>query len=522
MPDGETDANATTSRPPFEPTIEDSRVGRLAYFAGWLTPQQIRHCLQVQKETAEEDDDGPRRFGRVAVDEGLLTPIQLKAILRIARIDKSSGSEDAFGAIAVRLGFISGVALSACLAEQKRLLHERGKAPLLGLMLAEKKLLSSEQVKEVLEEQSRLGDGPLERLRKAEDESTFGRDGAEASVVDPEAADRVVCRCEACGGTGTAQSWHEGMPCPHCGGGPFIPAPTVDLALGYSLADRRFGPAPEDNRLGMMAYFAGWMTLEQVRRCLRAQADSAAGEGETVKFGEVAVQRGMITQQRVEALLHMQSIRRPARDERTFGGIAVRKGFATQVQLDECLEEQWRCLVEHQEAPRLGILMVEKGYLSEQQVKAILQFQARYGQGPLADEEEPEKEDRGGLWGTLVANARPVVLVPLAIIVVSLFALSTSWFGAVGWQPEAIAAGCRKCHHVHMLSGTIEIACPGCKSIRTLCPVVRCEKCRTVFLFGQLGQGRRCPKCGSKQLVPFHDADEARDAWKAQREKTPK
>ena len=519
MPDGAKAANSTPSPSRPGPTIEDSRIGRLAYFADWLNAQQIRHCLAVQSAAAGRDEGPPKHFGQVAIEEGFLTRAQVEAILRIGLIDRASVTENTFGAVAVRLGFLTQEQLCACLAEQKRLLHERGKAPLLGLMLTEKSVLTSEQVKAVLGEQSRAGEGALHQLEEAETEATRDDEVSGDTVCDPESGDRVVCRCEACGATSTVRSWLEGMPCPECGGGPFAPAPIVDLAVGYSLADRRFGPASEDNRLGMMAYFAGWMTLEQVRYCLREQADTIEREGRPVKFGEVALGKRMLSEQRISALLHMQAIRRPSKDEQTFGAIAVRKGFTTQQQLDECLEEQWRCLVENQEAPRIGLLMVEKGFITQQQVKAILQFQARYGQGPLADEEDIEEEPRVALWRTLVANARLALIVPIVIIVLSLSAITTDWFGGVGWRPAEIAAGCGRCQHVFVVSGTTEIACPSCKAIRTVCPLVRCEKCQAVFLFGQLGQGRRCPKCGGKILAPLHDEDEAKAAWRASREK---
>jgi predicted RNA-binding Zn-ribbon protein involved in translation (DUF1610 family) len=81
----------------------------------------------------------------------------------------------------------------------------------------------------------------------------------------------VVHRCKACGHLVEDPAVSAESPCPQCGEKSLVRAEVSEDALGYAAADRRAGPSIEDGRLGRMAYFAGWMTLDQVAKCLRLQ-----------------------------------------------------------------------------------------------------------------------------------------------------------------------------------------------------------------------------------------------------------
>lgn len=65
----------------------------------------------------------------------------------------------------------------------------------------------------------------------------------------------------------------------------------------------------------------------------------------------------------------------PASGELLFGKIALSQGFCTQQQIEECSRLQLQLQSPHQPAPRLGDLLVEKGYLSPEQHAKILQVQ---------------------------------------------------------------------------------------------------------------------------------------------------
>ncbi|MBI3855415.1 MAG: hypothetical protein HY293_06965 [Planctomycetes bacterium] len=65
----------------------------------------------------------------------------------------------------------------------------------------------------------------------------------------------------------------------------------------------------------------------------------------------------------------------PASGELLFGKIALNEGFCTQAHIDECTRLQLQLQSPHQPAPRLGDLLVEKGYLTAQQHVRILEIQ---------------------------------------------------------------------------------------------------------------------------------------------------
>lgn len=65
----------------------------------------------------------------------------------------------------------------------------------------------------------------------------------------------------------------------------------------------------------------------------------------------------------------------PASGELLYGKIAVNQGFCTQAQIDECTRLQLQLQSPHQPAPRLGDLLVEKGYLTSEQNQKIVEIQ---------------------------------------------------------------------------------------------------------------------------------------------------
>lgn len=67
----------------------------------------------------------------------------------------------------------------------------------------------------------------------------------------------------------------------------------------------------------------------------------------------------------------------PASGELLFGKIALSEGFCTQAQIDECTRLQLQLQSPHQPAPRLGDLLMEKGYLTAIQNARILEIQQK-------------------------------------------------------------------------------------------------------------------------------------------------
>ncbi len=81
-------------------------------------------------------------------------------------------------------------------------------------------------------------------------------------------------------------------------------------------------------------------------------------------------------------------------EELLFGTIAVREGFATPAQIDECVRVQQDRAATGAPA-KLGLLMIERGFMSNEQVAAILEIQKRR---PKIIDATPQ---RGGLFGQL-------------------------------------------------------------------------------------------------------------------------
>ena len=67
----------------------------------------------------------------------------------------------------------------------------------------------------------------------------------------------------------------------------------------------------------------------------------------------------------------------PASGELLFGKIALSEGFCTQAQIDECTRLQLQLQSPHQPPPRLGDLLMQKGYLTAIQNARILEIQQK-------------------------------------------------------------------------------------------------------------------------------------------------
>jgi hypothetical protein len=398
------------------------------------------------------------------------------------------------------MGLLSQEQLDACLAEQKELLARDREAPLLGVMLAAKGVLTRQQVRQVLDRQAELGG----RAKAA-------GQPAQAAAVAPAEGRGVACECRACGHKGLCDSWGPDTPCTACGARAFYPVAVVGGAVAYALASRDRGPSVEDLRLGRMAYFAGWLTPAQAKTCLKRQADAAQQGLPVPKFGEAAIALGFLRPAQVDALLRIQAIHRPAEHDTTFGAVAVRHGFITQAQLDQALAEQARLLEERHEAPLLGMILVEKDLLSEQQVKAILAVQARYGRGPLAELASAAEAGAGAAPALALLRSGEVrmSLGALALTGLAVALLATGWFGLLADRELRGVAGCVKCREVMDLTA-LPPECPRCHKVQGLCPVVRCGRCGVVFLFGSRGSGPRCPKCGATGVEEVRDLQVAR------------
>lgn len=171
--------------------------------------------------------------------------------------------------------------------------------------------------------------------------------------------------CEDCHYLFSLGEWQPRTPCPAC----HFP--------------NTFPRDPEDGEEGKLdchrfARIAKWSDLigsrEMVDSLTRQRELRKAGKL-VPPIGEIMVEKGYLTRREVRAILKVQSIRKPDEEETRFGKIAVANNFMTKEQLKRCLDIQARMILYQGKSPLLGEILLERGYITERQIKKILKFQ---------------------------------------------------------------------------------------------------------------------------------------------------
>lgn len=132
-----------------------------------------------------------------------------------------------------------------------------------------------------------------------------------------------------------------------------------------------------DILFGKIAINAGMVSSDNVEDCVRLQ--------ETMKekkpLGMILIDKGFITEDQLTKIIEIQRKNlqeraihsREKRDDGLFGKLVMRFAFATEEQINECIRVQAK--LESDLFLRLGEIMVKKGYLTNDQVRQILEFQ---------------------------------------------------------------------------------------------------------------------------------------------------
>lgn len=80
------------------------------------------------------------------------------------------------------------------------------------------------------------------------------------------------------------------------------------------------------------------------------------------------------------------------KQETLLAKIALKKNYLTQEQLDQCLQLQ-----KSAERPKpLVILLIEQGFISDQELNEIIQYQQKYQKKQLGKKEEKKEEKKDG------------------------------------------------------------------------------------------------------------------------------
>lgn len=135
----------------------------------------------------------------------------------------------------------------------------------------------------------------------------------------------------------------------------------------------------EDLIFGDIAIRSRLVTEERVAECIKIQQSLK----EWKPLGVVLMEKGYITLVQLQTLVDIQkrnieakAIRaRRLKEDNIFGKIALRLGFTSEKQVDECLGVQLEMADDY--PLRLGEIMVKKGFLTEEQVKKISEFQGK-------------------------------------------------------------------------------------------------------------------------------------------------
>ncbi len=144
---------------------------------------------------------------------------------------------------------------------------------------------------------------------------------------------------------------------------------------------------------GRIAVERGHLTAEQLEALLQEQ--SQAGQGaQTVLLGDLCVQKGLLTQNQVRRILESQRDGGEG-ETTTLGALAVRNGFATTQEVELALDAQ-----KHPEGgegrppAKLGEILLAMGTLTSQKHKALLLAQSRLRDDDLDASGELELETR--------------------------------------------------------------------------------------------------------------------------------
>ena len=132
-----------------------------------------------------------------------------------------------------------------------------------------------------------------------------------------------------------------------------------------------------DILFGKIAINAGMVTSDQVEDCVRQQQEMT----EKKPLGMILIDKGFITEEQLTKIIEIQRKNlqeraihsREKRDDGLFGKLVMRFSFATEEQINECIRIQAK--LETDLFLRLGEIMVKKGYLTNDQVRQILDFQ---------------------------------------------------------------------------------------------------------------------------------------------------
>jgi len=311
----------------------------------------------------------------------------------------------------------------------------------------------------------------------------------------------VPLGCKDCGHTFTEADGGCVRRCPHCG------------STRIHLGSRRVGgmllpedAAPHDDCFARLALWGDVITSKQFADCVEEQRAFAEADEPVPTLATLLVRKGYIRREHADAVLRATTTRTPEEWRHQFGQIALREGHVTEAQLREGLELQTRLIMGTGSAPFLGHILIERGYMTEAQVLAILKVQEEHHIGLLHDLQALLRPGERRSVRFVRRHLRAVRALAFAAAV-GVAGLVGAWLYSLAAAPPAFELLCDRCgHHSAAPASAVGRACPRCGG-GEMCTSLWCSKCRVAFPLkvrarkGGVSWVGACPVCGTLDHV---------------------
>ena len=196
---------------------------------------------------------------------------------------------------------------------------------------------------------------------------------------------KVVAKCEDCQNFVKNFPWAPGAKCPKCKSPRFAPVMLIAGAVDYTVADRSKGYAIEDIRFAKMALWAGVITAIHYNEALSRQKAKAERQEPVPHIGRILVDMGAIKETDMEAILEVRCKARPTTDDKDFARLAEGNNYCTEEQIKECEDRMAEHKRQGRDTPPMAFLLLERRYIKENQVLAILNSQLKRRLGIVHD-----------------------------------------------------------------------------------------------------------------------------------------
>ncbi|MFW6107120.1 MAG: hypothetical protein ACOC8A_00370 [bacterium] len=285
----------------------------------------------------------------------------------------------------------------------------------------------------------------------------------------------VRLQCEDCAQVFTRDDQLGTPRCPRCGS---VRGAAVQRQVGGSVVPA--SSSLDEDRFARVALWGELITSEQFAQCVDAQRELAEAGRDVPSLATLLIQAGHLDREQAEAIYRVMTTRSPEQWRNQFGQIALRKGMVTEAQLREALETQTKLVVGQGQAPFLGHLLVERGYMAEPQVQSILKAQARRHIGMLHQLRSQLRPSSRKL-GDLLRRVRRPLLVAAFVGAIAAAGVLGAWVHAYATGPATFDTICDHCgHRAEAPMHALAEPCSRCGQ-GTLCTPLWCSKCRVAF-----------------------------------------